>query len=274
MDHVNRVCSFIFAAIMAPMRSVNPWWGMIAVSLGTAVLLLLLFRLTGRREVIARRKSQLVARVLELALFKDDVVVSMGSFGRVFQANLRYLSALLVPFLASLVPMVLIMVQVSVWFGSRPLRNGETTLLHVEVNGQAVGRLDQVAADAGGCVKVDSSPVRDSAAGVIVWRLRAAGEGAAWVDVRSGVDRARKAVAVNSRLAPVPAERSAPGFWSALLNPLEPSLDAGCSLRRLSVDYPGRDFRLGGWNLHWLLVYVLLTMGLAWGLKGPLGVEL
>ena len=274
MDLLNRVCNGLFAAAMAPLRSLDPWWGMIAASLVTAVVLLLLFRLTGRRETIARRKAQLVARVLELALFKDDVVVSMGALGRVLTANSRYLAALLPPFLAGLIPMILILIQVSVWFGSRPLRNGETALLRVEVGGAPAARLDEVAVEAGGCVRVDAPPVRDPAAGAVGWRLRAVGEGAAWVEVRSGADRARKAVAVSPRLAPVPVERSASGSWSALLHPLEEPLTAGSSLRRLALAYPDRDFRLGRWNLHWLLVYAILAMGLAWGMKGPMGVEL
>ena len=68
---------------------------------GSAVLLLV-FKLASNRRLVRRTRNQAVARILEFLLFRDDIVVNLGAFGRVMAANLAYLGSLLLPLLVSL----------------------------------------------------------------------------------------------------------------------------------------------------------------------------
>jgi len=129
MQYVNSILNRVFDLALDPFSGMSPWAGMCAISLLASVLVLLVFRACSDRSLIKRRKGKFVARVLELALFRQDVVVNLGSFGRVLAANFWYLAALLRPLMVSIVPLLLILVQVHSFFAYRPLRVGETALI-------------------------------------------------------------------------------------------------------------------------------------------------
>jgi hypothetical protein len=61
-----------------------------------------------------------------------------------------------------------------------------------------------------------------------------------------------------------------------LLNPSEPPVSSADTLGLTAVElrYPEREVMVAGWDVGWVGVYLLLTLGFAFVLKGPLGVEM
>src|SRR5437870_2531070 len=82
----------------------RPWPGLLAASLVTSIAMLLVIRLVSSPAAIRRAKDRLVARVLELVLFRHDARVSFTAGGRILAANLAYLQTLLWPVVFSIVP--------------------------------------------------------------------------------------------------------------------------------------------------------------------------
>jgi hypothetical protein len=39
------------------------------------------------------------------------------------------------------------------------------------------------------------------------------------------------------------------------------------------VSYPNAEIRLGGWRMHWVWPYLVLTLVIGYALKGPLKVQ-
>src|SRR5262245_37826843 len=118
-------------ALLQPFHS--PWGALAAAALATSVLVLWIVRWTSSPATIARARGRLLARVLELVLFRHDAMVSFGAAGRILKANFVYLGTLLVPLAVSLVPCVLILTQLSCWFDARPLRVDEAAVLEVKL---------------------------------------------------------------------------------------------------------------------------------------------
>lgn len=274
MRIVQVILNGLFDIVLAPLRTESPWPGLLAVALLTSVVVLLIFRVSSKPATIRRKRDRLLARVLELVLFKDDLVVNLSAFGRVLVANVQYLGTLLIPLALSIVPVMLILVEAHAWFGLRPLQPGETTLLTARFSPETPLLQQEIALTTSPGLQVDSPPVRAVSRHEVSWRIRADADGPAWATVADGGKEQRKSIGVGRTLAAVSAERNSGGFWRALAWSREPPLPAGASLQQLTITYPVRELRVFGWNVNWLLAFFVLTMVFGFVLKKPLGVEL
>lgn len=274
MTFVNSIFNAAFDLIMVPFRMENPWPGLVAVALITSIVVLLIFRVASKPKAVRRSRDRLLARVLELVLFKDDLVVNLGAFGRVLVANAQYVGTLIVPMVFSMVPVALILVQTYVWFGLRPLLPGEAALLTVQFSPSTSPLQQEATLDTSTDLKVESMPVRVPSRNEVSWRIRVGDGASGWVDVTTGGQTTRKDIVVGRTLAAVSSQRSAGGFWESLIHPREHPLPSGSSFERLAVTYPARTIQVCGKSVNWLLAFLVLTMAFGLILKKPLGVEL
>jgi len=260
MTALNTILNRLFDALLGPFRAASPWPAMIVVSLVATVLILLIFKLTSNARTVQRKKNRALARLLEFVLFKDDIIVNLGAFGRGMVANLAYLGTLMLPLLASLIPMVLILVQAACWFSARPLQPGETTVITARLQDNLPVMNQTMALAASPGLVIDSDPVRAPSRNEVSWRLRVASAGAGWVDLIVNGTPIRKSVAAGrtiGRLAPV---RPQAGFWAELTNPGEIPLPDGSPVTAITVQYPATGLPLSGHSHHWLLVFCVLTL--------------
>jgi nicotinamide riboside transporter PnuC len=122
---VGRACD----AVVAPLADANPWAALCAFSLLLALLSVLAFRVCGNQAALDRRRDRVVAHVLELRLYKDDLLSIFPIAGRVLAALPAYLASFALPVLVLLVPAVLLLTHAACWFEHRPLRPGEAALV-------------------------------------------------------------------------------------------------------------------------------------------------
>lgn len=273
MRYMNIAANGLFDVILAPFRAESAWPGLCAVALVTSVVVLLLFRLASNPAEIRRRRNRLLARVLELVLFKDDLVVNLSAFGRVLAANGSYLGALLLPFALSFLPVVLILIQSQAWFGLRPLLPGESAVVTARfVPGFEVLNQDVTLSVSEG-LQVEAGPVRVPSRREMSWVLRGSQEASGWAEFAAGGQSYRKSLLVDRRLGAVSDQRVAAGGWSAWVHPREPPFPPGSVLECVTVAYPERVLRLGGRSVNWVLAFFVLTMAFGLLLKRPMGAE-
>jgi len=271
---INSCCNFVCDLMVAPFRPFGPWAVMVGVSLITSVVLLFVFRFISNQEAIRRSRGHVIARLLEFLLFRDDFVVSMGALGRTLRANLTYLRYMLVPFLAALIPVVLLLVQLSCWFGVRPLAVGERTLVKVTFRDDVPVESAPVSLSASDGLEIETAPFRIPTENEIDWRLRAKDGDREWVDVTVGEHTIRKKVVVGQEMRKISTHRGRRGFWAGLAYPAEAPLPAHTDVRAIELLYPEQQLRLGLTEVHWLLAFFVLTVLIGLALKGPLKVEL
>jgi len=273
MQYLNLLTGALIDALMRPFS--RPWPALAAAAAVTAVLMLLIVRATSSPAAIRRAKNRLTARVLELVLFRHDAAVSFTAGGRILAANFAYLGALTVPLAFSIVPCMLLLAQLASWFEFRPLRVGEPALLEVKLRDGAPVTERRVSLSGFEGVRVDTAALRVPALSEFDWRLRGDRPGPGWVEITvEGEAPLRKEIAVGDGFYKVSRRKTAGGVWETFLHPAEPPIDRTSSIERIEVRYPMRTLDLGGWEINWVVAFLVLAVGFGLVLRRPLGVQL
>ena len=119
---INRIFNAACDGLMAPFLSLNPWVGLSVFSLIITVVALLAFKFCSNQRDIARARGKMLARLLELRLYKDNVFGIFSTLARVLVGILVYMKAYLIPVAILIIPVSLILIQLSCWFDGRPFR--------------------------------------------------------------------------------------------------------------------------------------------------------
>lgn len=275
MGIVNLISGGIFDVLLYPFRGLSPWFGMVFVSLITAFLMLWVFKLTSDQDGIRKAKNAIKAHLLELRLFKDNMRISLQAQGRILRANLRYIACNSKPMLVMVVPLLLILAQLNLWFGAAPLKPGEETLVKLGLaRGADVLALD-VALEPSPGLSVESPAVRIPDGQEIGWRIRATGQGPVSLVFRVAGRTLTKPLAVaGPRLSKVSTLTVGRLLLKQLLYPGERSLPADTPVTSIEVLYPGRSLGFFGLSVHWLVAYFVLSIIFGFAFKGVFKVEI
>jgi len=167
----------------------------------------------------------------------------------------------------------IIIIQLDGWFGNRPLKTGESTIISLKLSDDNADFLKDINIEADKGLVVETPPLKLPNEKEINWRIRAyeSGEHNLIFDI-SG-DKFRKSVIVSNgelrRVSPIVAS----SLWDTFLNPGEEPIAENFLVKRIEVDYPPRSIEIFGWEFHWLLVFFVLTMIFGFALKGLFRVD-
>jgi uncharacterized membrane protein (DUF106 family) len=271
----NSVFGRSFDLLFFPFRHLNAWFGMAFISLLTGLLMLFVFRLTSNQEGIRKVKDKIKAHLLELRLFKDNMGVTMKAQGQILGANLRYIAYSTKPMLVMMVPLVLILIQLNLWFGYEPLRPGESAILKVKLEESVKPMELEALLEVPPGIEVETPPLRLEEQKEIDWRLRARAEGVHELALKIGGHSLAKSVAVGrgslDRISPVKVKRR---FFEEVLNPGEKPFPSQVPVKSVEVAYPPKRMIFLGLRLHWLIAYFALSVLFGFALKRPFKVEI
>jgi hypothetical protein len=173
----NSVFGKIFDLIFFLFRSMNPWMGMIIISFLTALLMLFVFRFTSNQEGIRLVKNKIKAHLLELRLFKDSLSLSFKAQGKILRYNLKYIGYSAKPLLVMIIPLILILIQLNLWFGYEALSPGQETILKVTLE-EGNSPLDiSLSLEPSSGFGIQTPPLRIEEEREINWRLQAREKG-------------------------------------------------------------------------------------------------
>jgi uncharacterized membrane protein (DUF106 family) len=287
---LNAIAGRSIDLLLFPFRQLPPIVGLAVVSLATAVAMLLIFRKTSDQRRLAAEKRQLQAAIYEIRLFNDDMRAILRAQGEILRRNVTYLRLSLVPMLWIIVPLALVIGQLQFHYGYSGLRSGQSVLVKAQLRrASAAGSGDSspvqnppsagewgrdAVLEAGDHVDVETPAVWIPSTNEIIWRIAPKAAGEYELQVRVGHAGFTKTLRVSdavARTSPVRLER---GFLNQLLFPAEPPLPDGGPLTAVTVAYPERRIRVFDWELHWMIVYFLLSMVFAFTLRKPLNVTL
>jgi uncharacterized membrane protein (DUF106 family) len=275
MHVVNLVIGRIVDTALMPFRGLPPWFGLTAVSLLTALLMLEAYKLTSDQAAIRRAKDRIKAHLLEMRLYKDNMRATWGAQAGILKANLAYMAANLKPLAVMIVPLVLILARLSLWYDRAPLEPGREALVKVKLAGTADPLALDLRLETPPVVEVSAPPVRIADEREVVWRIKALAAGHGRLTLRAGGLTFEKTVAVGGRkLARVSALASRGSFLKRVLYPGEPPLPDGTPVRSVEVLYPARTLAAFGFGVHWLVAYLVLSVAFGFALKGVFKVEI
>ena len=224
----------------------------------TALVVLLACRFASNQRAIRHLKNIFQARLLELRLFPDQLGVVGPACGKLLRAALGYLGWSLVPLAVAAVPVALLIPQMELRFGFRPLPPGVSTLLVVHLDDPAA--VNRVALEYPEGVVEIAPLVRLPGKRSVVASIQSRLSGRVEIVVHAGETQVSKEIVTGAGLQRLSPERVRGGWLARLRQPGEELLPrAGC-ISSITLQYPARLLQLGPVELNWLVVYFLLTL--------------
>jgi hypothetical protein len=260
---LNAAANGLGRLLLAPIGSLPGWLSATLVSAATGVLLLVVFKYTSNQRTIKRVRDDINANLLALKLFKDSVAVTLRAQGRMIAGGFRLMVLALVPMLVMMVPVILLLGQLSLWYQSRPLRVGEEAVVTLKLDGGADSSWPEARLRPTAAAEVAVGPVRVRSKREVCWRILARQSGRHRLVFDVDGRTCEKELAVGDGFMRVSTLR--PGWdWSEiLLNPGEEPFRPGSPARSIAIDYPGRSSWTSGsdwWVAYWFVVSMVAAL--------------
>jgi hypothetical protein len=236
--------------------------------------MVLLFGYTSDQKAIARAKDELKAHLLAVRLYRDQLDVVMGSYGKVLRGTGRYLRLAFKPLLYVIIPITILIVQLDRILGLSAIQTKTPFLLTVRAG--TADALNNISIELPPEVTSDAPPVHVPAENEVVWRLIASQEGSYEVKVIADGQTTAKTVRVSSELARVSPVRLRGHFWERIFVSGESALPDNLPIDSISVAYPERDIPLGfgNYQMNWIWLFFILSMIAGFVFKELLGIQI
>jgi hypothetical protein len=269
---LNAVANTLGEWLLTPLGVLPGWLSATAVAAVTGVLLLVVFKYTSNQSAIQRVRDDIDANLLALKLFKESAPVTVGAQGGLLLGAGRLFVLALVPTAVMLVPVTLLLGQLSLWYQQRPLRVGEEAVVTLALNGDAGAPFPEVSLRPTDAVETTAGPVRVFSKREVCWNIKARENGYHRLAFEVGAQGADKELAVGDGYLRVSARR--PGWvWSdALLHPAEGPLAPDSPVRSIEIAYPPRSSWASGTD-HWVIYWFAVSLAVAFCFRRVLGVN-
>jgi len=268
---INRTLSAIFGVLLLPFHALNPFWALAFISLVAGILMVWVFGKVSDQESIDRTKTRIQGNLLGVWLYQHNVGVVLRLQKHIFGDILRYLKLSLVPLLVLIIPILLIMTQLNLYFGTRPLHAGEQAVikLHLTQPPEQKGKFEIHQPDG---VEVETPAVRIPSLNEVVWRVRATKPGRYNLSIDAGGEVVTKELVVADRWDAVSTMRTQ-NWLDELLYSSEPPIEAGKHTRSVEVFYRPLEIPVWTWYADWLTLFLVLSIVFGFAFKGVLGVQ-
>jgi hypothetical protein len=273
MNGFNALASAVFDVVLAPLGHRQAWFDLLVWPVLAGIVALLVYKRVSNQAGIARAKNGIVVNLLEVVLFRDDLLGVLASTARALGQNVLYLGHNIVPMLVMFVPMMAVLVQLVAHYALAPVPVGSVELLSARLDpAKANVKPTDVRLELPAGVALDAPPVR-TPDGEVVWRIRAQAEGDYVLRIHAGESVIEKRLAVGGAPRKVPVMRTK--SWEALLYPGETGMPADSPLYSVDLHYPDRVltfFPNGEGGI--LLWFFVLSLAAGFALKNRFGVTL
>ena len=244
----------------------------VAVSVVVGLGMVVVFGYTSDQKAIKVAKDQLKAHLLAVRLFRDQLPVVAGSYGKILRGTGRYLRLAFMPLLYVIIPITFLIVQMDRYLGSAAIQTNLPFLLTVRTG--SAEAMNALSLDLPAEIAMTAPAVHVAAENEVVWRLAATREGDYEITVVSGADRVTKRVRVSSALTRVSAVRLRGHFWERLFVSGESALPGNSAVEAIAVNYPERNIEVAGYEINWIVLFFVLSMLAGFVFKELLGIQI
>lgn len=282
MNELNALLRNVTAAVLWPFAGWPPLVPLVVLSALAGIVMAVVFRFTSPQRKLRRVADLCRAETLAIKLFKDDPAAMFLALGRLLRHSGKRLWYSLPPMLVMLVPFVLLLTHLAVWYEYRPLGVGEQAVVELQLAVDAWPQNRDASLQAPPEIAVQTDPLRDRDEQAVFWRIRAESptrDDLHW-QLASGPTAADAQVAKRVTVAqppesflPISVRRAGPGWWDRLLYPGEDALDAGSPARGIAIDYPHRSTPVFGWDVPWWVTLLVVSIVSALLVRPLVGVQ-
>ncbi|HZV04796.1 MAG TPA: hypothetical protein VE999_06910 [Gemmataceae bacterium] len=284
---LNSLANVLGRYALAPLAAWPDWLSVTLTSVVSGMLFLIAFKYTSSQGGIKRVKDGIKANLLSLKLFKDNAGLALRAQGRILFGAFQLLVYSLVPMLVMLIPVLLILGQLALWYQDRPLQVGEDAIVTLKLNPANTSTSSNIELKPIQAVESTLGPVHVWSKHEVCWNIRARENGYHRLVFRVGEQTGEKELAVGDGLMRISKLRPAWHWLDVLLNPWEKPFDADSPIQSIEIDYPSRESWTSGtkfWSKYWLITtlgteswviyWFVISMVAGFCLRRPLNVNI
>jgi uncharacterized membrane protein (DUF106 family) len=251
----------------------------IFLSIVIGLLMVVLFGYTSDQKAIGIAKDRLKAHLLAVRLYRDQIPVVMGSYGKILRGTGVYLKLAFKPLLYVIIPITLLMVQIDRYLGQTPIAPNSPFLLTVHLSDQrksslTADALNSLTLDLPSEITMTAPAVHIPAESEVVWRLVGSHEGKYGLKIADGGESVEKTVCIGSDLPRISTIRLRGQFWERMFSSAEPALPQNSPIESISINYPDRDIDIAGYGMNWIWLFFILSMIAGFIFKEVLGIKI
>lgn len=256
---LNTVSNALFALVFAPVDRLPGWLSITLISALLGVFVFVIFMYTANRSAFSRVVDTIMASILAVFLFRDNIGVTMRSEVRLLVCSVKLLWYSLFPVLIMSLPLMFVLAQMGAWYQFRPPVPGmETVQVKLQLQEQQ-GEWPAISLAENAAVRIVSGPVRLFSRAEVYWELQPLEEGMHELSFTIGDQTHTKTFSAGSGFARLsPVRPGASDLFDVLLFPLEKPLSGG-AVRSIQIDYPDRVSKIYGTD-WWILYFCIISM--------------
>lgn len=247
-----------------------------ALGMLTGVAILPVFARFSDTERIALAKRKIRAALYEFRLFGDDPRLVFRAQGQLVLWNARYLELMLKPAMIVILPIIALTMLMDTVYGHRSLRVGEETLVTARMADNV--DLNSLSPELrGNNIILESPSVRLPDQHQVTWKVRAAAPGndKLWITLpgkaATANSTAQRSIDVGSGIR-ILADRRVSSLWDWLIDPGEKLLPRNSAFRWIAIQYPDAEVDLFGFEIPWIVWFILVSWITVFALRKPFGV--
>ena len=270
---LNAVANALGKVALAPLAMAPGWLSATGVAVASGFVMLLVFKHTSHQRAIKRVRDGIKADLLTLKLFKDSARVALRAQGHILIGACWLLLLAMMPMSVMIVPVLLLMSQLSLWYDARPLRVGEETVITLKLNGPADSPWPEVYLRPTEAAEIMIGPVRVRSKREICWNIKALQSGYHRLVFHVDGQPIDKELAIGNGFMRISRLRPPGNSWDTLWHPEETPFAASAPVQSIAIDYPERSSWTSGtfwWPIYWLAA----SMAAAFAFRRPLNVNL
>ncbi len=269
VDGFNAVLRAVVSGYARLFDFLPPLAGLAVVSALIGIGMLWVVGKTSNQRSIERAKKRMQAHLLEMRLYQDEPRLLFRAQGQLIANNFRYVGHMLRPAVVLTLPMVVLYAHFDSVYGLRPLRVGESALVTAATELPGT----ELALHGSDKFAVEGDSVTVTATNEVVWRIRALLDGEDEIALETPAVRISKTAVAGGGQAYVSRGRARSWWQRLLLVPGEARYEA-TAVTRVDIAYPSRQVGVGGWEAHWAIWFLGISILTAFLCRGLLGVSI
>jgi hypothetical protein len=259
----NAIANVLGRWLLAPIGLLPGWLSATLVSAATGVVLLVIFKYTSNQRAIKQVKDNIKANLLALKLFKDSAPVVLRAQGCVLVGAFRLAVYAIVPMLVMMIPVLLMLGQLALWYQSRPLQVGEDAVLTLKFNGNPNLSWPTVRLEPTDAIETIIGPIQVRSKREICWTIRARANGYHRLVFQVGEQIGEKELAIGEGFMRVSTLRPCWHWSDILLHPSEKPFGPASAIHSIAIDYPQRSSWTSGtdsWVIYWFAASMVAAL--------------
>ncbi|MDQ1350009.1 MAG: hypothetical protein QG657_310 [Acidobacteriota bacterium] len=280
IQKINYVITRVFDIILYPFGFINPFWGVLFLSILMAFVVLMIYKKISSPKTIKITKEKIKANILAIRIYKDFWRVILSSFFKSLYYTGKYFSLNLVPLLVIIPILFPVFVQMDVRYGMRPFRVGEEIVIKAWVAQDPIGLEAQLLEN--GNIKTKMNPVfingfsdekKQQPIKEIDWKIEAVRAGISNIQVKINTRAYEKSLIIGNYSGALSNRKYSESTWGHFLYPVEGLFGETGVVEDIYIEYPGAVISFAGLKMHWLIYNIVLVVIIALAFRKRFGIE-